>query len=98
MVGFNAVATWVSEADESEARSTRDVDILLQREDPESVTEALSAAGFTVKAARIGLHFFGFSVTVIVIGREGKVTSVLAFGLALSKAKGTWPWPDAQTV
>ena len=44
------------------------------------------------------VHFFGFSVTVMVIGREGRVTKVLALGLPVSLVKGTWPCPETETV
>lgn len=46
VVGGNAVAAWVSRVDESAVRNTRDVDILLRREDAEKAREALEAAGF----------------------------------------------------
>lgn len=46
VVGGNAVAAWVSRADESAVRNTRDVDILLRREDMARASEALAAAGF----------------------------------------------------
>ncbi|MBK8093229.1 MAG: hypothetical protein IPK32_14885 [Verrucomicrobiaceae bacterium] len=46
VVGESAVAAWVSRVDESAVRNTRDVDILLRREDAEKAREALEAAGF----------------------------------------------------
>src|SRR6516162_5060335 len=46
VVGGNAVAAWVSEVDESAVRNTRDVDILIRRDDLERAKEALSGAGF----------------------------------------------------
>jgi hypothetical protein len=46
VAGESAVAAWVSRADESAVRNTRDVDILLRREDAEKAPEALEAAGF----------------------------------------------------
>ncbi len=46
VVGGNAVAAWVSRVDESAVRNTRDVDILLRREDAEKARQALEAAGF----------------------------------------------------
>jgi hypothetical protein len=46
VVGGNAVAAWVSRVDESVVRNTRDVDILLRREDAEKAREALESAGF----------------------------------------------------
>jgi hypothetical protein len=46
VVGGNAVAAWVSRVDESAVRNTRDVDILLRREDMARAREALESAGF----------------------------------------------------
>src|SRR5689334_1832274 len=46
VVGGNAVAAWVSEVDESAVRNTRDVDILLRRQDLEQAKTALAAAAF----------------------------------------------------
>ena len=46
VVGDNAVAAWVSRADESAVRNTRDVDILIRREDLPAATHALQTAGF----------------------------------------------------
>jgi hypothetical protein len=46
VVGGNAVAAWVSRADESAVRNTRDVDILLRRADLPAATAALERAGF----------------------------------------------------
>ena len=49
VVGGNAVAAWVSEVDESAARNTPDVDILLRREDLKKATVALEKVGFIQK-------------------------------------------------
>ena len=46
IVGDNAVAAWVSRADEAAVRNTRDVDILLRREDLPAAIVALEKAGF----------------------------------------------------
>jgi hypothetical protein len=46
VIGGNAVAAWVSEVDEAAVRNTRDVDILLRRDDLERAKEALAKAGF----------------------------------------------------
>lgn len=46
VIGGNAVAAWVSRVDESAVRNTRDVDILLRREDAEKARIALESAGF----------------------------------------------------
>jgi hypothetical protein len=46
VVGGNAVAAWVSRIDAAAVRNTRDVDILLRREDMDRARAALEAAGF----------------------------------------------------
>jgi hypothetical protein len=46
VVGGNAVASWVATVDEGAVRNTRDVDILVRRDDLPAITQALEAAGF----------------------------------------------------
>ncbi len=46
VAGGNAVAAWVSRVDEGAARNTRDVDILVRRDDLEAIKTAMAAAGF----------------------------------------------------
>ena len=46
VVGGNAVAAWVSRVEESAVRNTRDVDILLRREDEIKARQALESVGF----------------------------------------------------
>jgi hypothetical protein len=46
VVGGNAVAAWVSRVDSAAVRNTRDVDILLRREDMERAKAALESVGF----------------------------------------------------
>lgn len=46
VAGGNAVAAWVSRVDEAAVRNTRDVDILLRRQDLEAAKSALAKAGF----------------------------------------------------
>jgi len=57
IIGGNAVRAWVAQADEAAVRTTRDVDILLQRSDLPAAIEALEAAGFSFRIVR-GLHMF----------------------------------------
>jgi hypothetical protein len=57
VVGGNAVAVWVGKIDQGAVRNTRDVDILLRREDLERATKALSNAGF-VPAKTFGVTMF----------------------------------------
>jgi len=46
VVGGNAVAAWVSRVDIAAVRNTRDVDILLRREDLDRARAVLESAGF----------------------------------------------------
>jgi Uncharacterised nucleotidyltransferase len=48
VVGGNAVASWVATVDEGAVRNTRDVDILVRRDDLPAITAALEQAGFVV--------------------------------------------------
>jgi hypothetical protein len=53
VIGGNAVAAWVSRVDDSVVRNTRDVDLLVRREDLPAVTTALEGAGFLYRSASI---------------------------------------------
>jgi hypothetical protein len=57
VAGGNAVAAWVSRVDEAAVRNTRDVDILIRREDLPAVIEALESAGFVNRHAA-GIEMF----------------------------------------
>ena len=46
VVGGNAVASWVATVDEGAVRNTRDVDLLVRRDDLPRVKPALEEAGF----------------------------------------------------
>src|SRR5487761_447868 len=46
VAGGNAVAEWVGRVDEDAVRTTRDVDLLVRRDDLPAVRAALEAAGF----------------------------------------------------
>jgi hypothetical protein len=46
VAGGNAVAEWVARVDEDAVRNTRDVDLLIRREDLPAVKAALEASGF----------------------------------------------------
>src|SRR5437762_14081526 len=57
VVGGNAIAAWVSRVDEAAVRNTRDVDLLLRREDLSAAAAALASAGFVHRHAA-GLALF----------------------------------------
>ena len=49
IIGGNAVRAWVAQVDEAAVRTTRDVDILLRREDLPAAIAAMEAAGFVYR-------------------------------------------------
>lgn len=53
VIGGNAVAAWVSRVDDSVVRNTRDVDLLVRRDDLPAITDALQEAGFVYRSASI---------------------------------------------
>jgi len=57
VVGGNAVAAWVSRVDESLARHTADVDILIDRADLPAIIPVLEQAGFRYRLGA-GIHMF----------------------------------------
>lgn len=57
VVGGNAIAAWVSRVDESAARNTRDVDILIRRKDFAAVRDALESVGFLYRHSA-GIELF----------------------------------------
>jgi len=57
IAGGSAVAAWVSRVDEAAVRNTRDVDILLRRDDLDAAAIALAEAGF-VHRHTAGLEMF----------------------------------------
>src|SRR6266480_2576886 len=46
VAGGNAVASWVATVDEGAVRNTRDVDLLVRRDDLPAITDTLRRAGF----------------------------------------------------
>lgn len=57
VIGGNAVAAWVAKVDEGLVRNTRDVDILIRRDDLEAAKAAMDVAGFEY-AFTSGVHLF----------------------------------------
>lgn len=52
IIGGNAVRAWVAQADEAAVRSTRDVDILLRREDFPQAVVVMQAACFIYRQVK----------------------------------------------
>jgi hypothetical protein len=57
VIGGNAVAAWVSRVDRDAARNTKDVDILMRRNDLDAATPVLEACGF-VRVEVLGVPMF----------------------------------------
>ena len=57
IIGGNAVRAWVAQKDEAAVRTTRDVDILLRREDLPRAIEAMEKTGFIYRVGR-GIPMF----------------------------------------
>jgi hypothetical protein len=57
VVGGHAVASWVASVDEGAVRNTRDIDLLIRRDDLPAVTAALEQAGF-VRATVLDVMMF----------------------------------------
>ena len=84
VVGGNAVAAWVSSVDESVVRNTRDVDILLRREDEARAREALEAAGFVHR--RVASLGKAGAMDVFLDGPDAKVRDAVHVLWAQEKA------------
>ena len=88
VAGESAVAAWVSRVDESAVRNTRDVDILLRREDAEKARAALEAAGFVHR--RVASLGKAGAMDVFLDGPDAKVRDAVHVLWA-----GEKPVPDA---
>ncbi len=67
VVGGNAVAEWVARVDEGAVRNTRDVDILIRREDFDALRETLETVGF--------YHYFGSGIDIFIDGPDAMPSS-----------------------
>lgn len=90
VVGGNAVAVWVGMIDEGAIRNTRDVDILLRREDLVRATEALESAGFI--AAKT------FGVTMFLESEKAKPSESIHLLFANEKVREDYAIPTPDVV
>lgn len=92
VVGGNAVASWVATVDEGAVRNTRDVDILVRREDLPAITAALVNAGFVRDEL--------LDVVMFRDGPEGKPSEAvhLLFSGEKTRPDHLLPAPEIQTV
>ncbi len=92
VVGGNAVASWVATVDEGAVRNTRDVDILVRRDDLPAVTAALEGAGFVADIV--------LDVVMFRDGPEGKPSEAvhLLFSGEKLRPGELMPPPEIETV
>jgi len=88
LVGGNAVAAWVARVEVEAVRNTKDVDVLVRREDFERVVQAAQAAGF--------VHRNVAGVDLFLDGPEGSVRSAVHLVFAREKVRADYvlPAPD----
>jgi hypothetical protein len=86
VAGGNAVAAWVSRVDESAARNTRDVDLLVRREDFHAVRDALEGAGF--------LHRHSAGIELFLDGPGAKARDALRVVFAREFVRPAEPIPN----
>ena len=84
VVGGNAVAAWVSRVDAAAVRNTRDVDILLRREDMDQAKAALESAGFVHR--RVASLGKAAAMDVFLDGPDAKVRDAIHILWAGEKA------------
>ena len=85
VIGGNCVAAWVAKIDAGAVRTTRDVDILIRREDLDAAKAAMDAVGFDY-AFTSGVHLF-------VERPDGKPSEGVHLLFANEKVKPTDPVP-----
>jgi len=85
VVGGNAVQIWVAQVDESAVRNTRDVDIILKREDLERAKAALGPAGF--------VYHHSASVDMFLDGPDAKARDAVHVVFAGEKVREEYPEP-----
>jgi len=85
LAGGNAVAAWVARVDIEAVRNTKDVDILVRRQDFERTIAALESAGFVYQNVA--------GVDLFLDGPEGSVRSAIHIIFAGEKVRPGQPLP-----
>lgn len=88
VVGGNAVAAWVARVDVEAVRNTKDVDLLVRRQDFQRVVDVLESVGF--------VHQMVGGVDLFLDGPEGSVRSAIHVIFAAEKVRAdhALPSPD----
>ncbi len=79
ITGGNAVAAWVAKVDAAAVRNTRDVDILLRRDDLEAAKVAMAKAGFVYRHVK--------SIDMFLDGPDAKARDAVHILFAGEKVK-----------
>jgi hypothetical protein len=92
VVGGNAVASWVATVDEGAVRNTRDVDLLIRRDDLPAASAALEQAGFVPGTV--------LDVVMFRDGPEGKSREAIhvLFAGEMIRPDHLLPAPEIETV
>jgi hypothetical protein len=85
IVGGNAVAAWVARVDREAVRNTKDVDLLVRRQDFQRVIEELQTIGF--------IHQNVAGVDLFLDGPRGSVRSAVHVLFAGEKVRPDYPLP-----
>lgn len=85
IIGGNAVQHWVAQVDESVVRNTRDVDIILNREDLPRAIESLEQVGFIFRQAA--------GETMFLDGPNAKARDAVHVLFAGEKVRPEYPEP-----
>lgn len=93
VVGGNAVAAWVSRVDAAAVRNTRDVDLLIRREDLPACIAALEKADFHHR--RVASLGRAEAMDVFLDGPQSKVSDALHIVFAGEKTTANQPEPNA---
>jgi hypothetical protein len=85
IVGGNAVRAWVAQADEAAVRNTRDVDLMIRRDDLLATKAALEASGFVYRHVK--------SVDLFLDGPKAKPRDAIHLVFAGEKVRPEHPYP-----
>ena len=86
VVGGHAVRVWVAQVDEAAVRNTKDVDLLVRREDLAAIKPAMEQAGFVYREEA--------GLTMFLDGPEGSPREAIHLVFAGEQVKDTEPQPN----
>ena len=90
VIGGNAVAAWVARVDKEAVRNTKDVDILVRRNDFPQVVKELQTVGF--------VHQNVNGIDLFLDGPEGSVRSAIHIVYAGEKVRADDPEPSPEVT